>query len=333
MKKTHSDSVEADTLTLRDFERYAQGWLLDGDIRQLADRTLEERRTVLARFAWWLAEKQHEAVDSLVVRGFLAYVGRAHEQPGGRWGKGKEDPRCARPLKATGALAYFRTLRGLFRWLEEERPGFVSPMATLKPPRLPKDKPLPFTREEILALQQAARAGAYPVRDTALLLFLLDTGCRASELCGICVEDLDLPGRKVRVLGKGGKERTLYFGRDTLRAVWAQVGTLRNQEEGPLFPAARGRRPAEALTANGLGQVIRRHGRRANIRGARCSPHTFRHTFAVSFLRNGGNALTLRELLGHESLSMVQKYVTLAEADLERQARHYSPVDNLRKKR
>jgi integrase/recombinase XerD len=73
-------------------------------------------------------------------------------------------------------------------------------------------------------------------------------------------------------------------------------------------------------------------GRVAGIQSARCSPHTFRHTFAVEFLRGGGNVFSLKELLGHTSLTICNRYIALAQADLERQHRQYSPADRLRKK-
>jgi site-specific recombinase XerD len=60
-------------------------------------------------------------------------------------------------------------------------------------------------------------------------------------------------------------------------------------------------------------------------------PHTFRHTFAVMFLRAGGNTFTLQQLLGHTSLAMTNRYVALAQADIENQHRQFSPADHLKK--
>ena len=76
--------------------------------------------------------------------------------------------------------------------------------------------------------------------------------------------------------------------------------------------------------------MIRDCGERAGIAGVRCSPHTFRHTFAKSFLLNGGDLFTLQKILGHSSLEVVRMYVNLASDDVQVQHRRYSPVDMMR---
>jgi site-specific recombinase XerD len=82
----------------------------------------------------------------------------------------------------------------------------------------------------------------------------------------------------------------------------------------------------KALTTSGLLQLIRRLGERANIPGAH--PYRFRHTFAINFLRNGGNTLELQRLLGLSTLEMVKRYVTIARVDQEKAHRRASPVAN-----
>ena len=95
------------------------------------------------------------------------------------------------------------------------------------------------------------------------------------------------------------------------------------------FCADRGPCAGEPLTRSGLRQLVSRLGKDAGIQATRCSPHNFRHTFAVSFLRNGGNAFTLQQMLGHTSLHMTNRYVALAQADIENQHRQFSPADCL----
>ena len=76
--------------------------------------------------------------------------------------------------------------------------------------------------------------------------------------------------------------------------------------------------------------VPTRVGERASIEGVRCSPHTFRHTFAKNFLMNGGDLFTLQKILGHSSLSVVRMYVELTPEDVQIQYRQYSPMDCLK---
>lgn len=85
------------------------------------------------------------------------------------------------------------------------------------------------------------------------------------------------------------------------------------------------------MTRSGILQLFERLGETAKIQGARCSPHTCRHTFAINFLRAGGSMYALMEILGHTTLTMVKRYVALAEADIETQHRQFRPMDRLKK--
>ena len=74
-------------------------------------------------------------------------------------------------------------------------------------------------------------------------------------------------------------------------------------------------------------------GKKADLQGVRCSPHTFRHTFCIQFLRNGANLFTLQQMTGHSSLEVLRGYVALAESDVRVAHQKFSPVDNLNLKR
>ena len=138
-----------------------------------------------------------------------------------------------------------------------------------------------------------------------------------------------MSARKCIVLGKGNKHRVVYFGRQTAKALWNYLREEDREPCSPVFLSDRGTKAGEPLTRAGLRQLIERLGKAANIEAVRCSPHTFRHTFAVTFLRNGGNVFSLQQILGHTSLQMTNRYVAVSQADLERQHRQFSPVDRL----
>ena len=82
----------------------------------------------------------------------------------------------------------------------------------------------------------------------------------------------------------------------------------------------------------GVRQIVERAGKVAHIEAMRCSPHTFRHTMAVTFLRNGGQVFALKKILGHTDLNMTNRYVALVQADIAKQHRQFSPVDNLKRR-
>jgi integrase/recombinase XerD len=83
------------------------------------------------------------------------------------------------------------------------------------------------------------------------------------------------------------------------------------------------------FTENGVQQMLRRYGKKAGITGIRCSPHSFRHTFAKNYLMNGGDIFSLQKILGHSSLASVRIYLNLFATDVKKQHLRFSPVDNL----
>jgi integrase/recombinase XerD len=126
-------------------------------------------------------------------------------------------------------------------------------------------------------------------------------------------------------MGKGAKERIVPIGASARRALVRYLATRAAVAAGdPLF----GGRWGSALTARGIQLAIARLGRRAAV-GTRCSPHTFRHTFARGYLVNGGDVFSLQQILGHATLDMVRRYVSLSEADLVARHRTASPADRL----
>lgn len=164
------------------------------------------------------------------------------------------------------------------------------------------------------------------LRDRAMLLTLVDTGVRASELCNLEIRDYNRRRQELVVrAGKGDKERSVYLGQAAGEALDLYLAPRGRPAPGrPLF-AARG---GGALDRDALRLLIVRLAQRADVAGA--NVHRFRHTFAINFLRNGGQVLALQALLGHESLETIRIYVQLAQADLQREQQASSPADGWR---
>jgi integrase/recombinase XerD len=205
-----------------------------------------------------------------------------------------------------------------------------------------------FTQEEVKRLLAACGyARTWKTRDTRsrrptaerdrlIICVLLSTGVRASELCEIRLQDVDMSRNAIHVQGKGrgrgSKPRTVYFGKRTAKALWAY-----------LTPRLEGMRPADRLFTVGtdddprplrrrvLWRHLKRIGERAGVDDV--SPHRFRHTFAIEFLRNSEDPralYVLQDLLGHSSLQTVRIYATIAERDHADVAEIADPVDNWR---
>lgn len=161
------------------------------------------------------------------------------------------------------------------------------------------------------------------LRNKAIIYTLLDTGLRSSELCDLVVGHADKKNLRLKVFGKGAKERIVPFSSSTALHLWRYLASRPEAVPGdPLFSTASDR----PLDNHNLYHALQLIGDRAGVSDVH--PHRFRHTFAINFLRNGGNVYTLKEILGHASLKMCLRYLELAQADVEANYRPASPVKN-----
>ena len=143
------------------------------------------------------------------------------------------------------------------------------------------------------------------------------------------MNNVNLEDGMVKVLGKGSKERMVPIGAKVHRTLWKYLQRYRSQPANPLCPTLFLTAAGNPITTDRLRTIIEKYARKAGIEGVRCSPHTFRHTFAISYLRNGGDVFSLQRILGHSSLEIVRIYVNYAEADIKACHRRFSPADNL----
>ena len=225
---------------------------------------------------------------------------------------------------------YMRAVQGFWSWLEREEFIRENPFATVRIPRAPV-KVIPTFGEDQLRQLFAAVDTATPTgyRDYAILLTLLDTGIRCSELTGLRLSDVNLSARLLKVCGKGNKERMVPIGARVQKALWKYLTCHRPQPAIPRFEQVFLTRDGYPLTKDRLEAIVERYGRKAGITGVRVSPHTFRHTMAVTFLRNGGDVFSLQRILGHSQLEVLRGYINLAQSDISRVHARNSPADNL----
>lgn len=231
------------------------------------------------------------------------------------------------PLAPASLAGRVRTVRAFGSWVTREFELPASPLAGLPVPRVPQVLVASLREDDLRALLRATETSAHPERDRAIVLLLLDTGLRLAEAAGLRVGDLDLVEGRATVMGKGARQRMVPIGRRTRQALRRILAPRGQVEAGaPLFLASDG----GALTAHGVQQVFRRLARRERL-SVRCSPHVLRHTFARSFLRNGGDVFSLQRILGHSprSLQVTRRYLDLDDDDLRAVHRSVSPVDRL----
>jgi len=214
------------------------------------------------------------------------------------------------------ALACLRTY---FRFLAGEGQVESNPARLVPTPKAPKRLPQVPTAVELASLLEELPRTPQGIRDRATLELVYGCGLRAAELVGLGLADLDLPGRTVRVLGKGRKERLVPFGRkaeEALRAYLPVRAQLRERlgavEDGePLIVNLQGRR----LSDRSLRRILDRATRTLAI-AHHMHPHTLRHAFATHLLEAGMDLRAIQELLGHASLATTQRYTHLDLAHL-----------------
>lgn len=328
---------QRETLPVERLRTEAEAWVKSSRRRGHSESTVAEKQRILSKFFWFIEREGYEAVGATEIDAYLEHVQNGHLEPLGRFGAGDGHPAAFRKPSANTYRYHWDTLAAWFTWqTDKPRCWARNPFQDLEPASVPQDTDVkPFSDAEIECLLAATRKSYVPARDNAIVRLLLDTGIRASELCGIKVGDIDEKDSSIVILGKGGKRRIVYFGSKTGSAVWKHLeglGTAFGEDavspHAPLFASERGPRAGQALQPHALHEIIQTLGKRAGVQKAH--PHRFRHTFAINFLRNGGNQISLSRLLGHTSLSMTAHYVAFVQADLEEQHRKFSPGDRVR---
>jgi site-specific recombinase XerD len=225
---------------------------------------------------------------------------------------------------------YMRALQSFWSWLQREEFIQETPFTKLKIPKAPKRIIPTFSQEQLRQLFGAIDiTSPTGYRDYTIMLTLLDSGIRCSELTGLGFTDVKLESRLLKVWGKGSKERLVPIGARVQKAMWKYLNRYRPEPATPRYDQVFLTRDGRPLTKDRLEAIVERYGKKAGITGVRVSPHTFRHTMAVTFLRNGGDVFSLQRILGHSSLEVVRGYVNLAQSDISRVHQRNSPADNL----
>lgn len=221
-----------------------------------------------------------------------------------------------------------RSTKQLYNYLVQE--GLVSknPAEKLNRKKAPARLIETFSEEQIRALLAAPDKSRFVgLRDYVIMLLLIDTGIRLSELVNIQLADINLvEGELIITRGKGGKPRRVYLSPKTREALKKYL-KARGDTPGitQLFITAENR----PMTRRNVQERLAIYGQKARLEGVRVSPHTFRHTFARLYITAGGDPFSLQALLGHATLDMVRHYVNLWGNDLQRMHRQYSPVGRL----
>jgi len=186
----------------------------------------------------------------------------------------------------------------------------------------------PLKSEEIRKIMSSINRRSYSgERNHAVLVTLLDSGLRASELANITLSNLNLGDGYIRVTGKGDKERIVPIGNVVRMELMHYIEKIRPHVYGGdcdnLF-LAQGGKP---MTLNTVKMVFSKLAKSSGVQ--RLHAHLCRHTFAINYLLNGGDIFSLREILGHATFAMVGYYLHFTSSQLTAQHHKYSPMDRI----
>jgi site-specific recombinase XerD len=222
-----------------------------------------------------------------------------------------------------------RALKAFSSWLFAEGYTPHNLLTNVKLPKVPTKLIEPLSAGEIDSLISAqSPLTSLGSRNLALLVTLLDTGLRLSELCNLRFDDAHIEEGYLKVIGKGNKERVVPFGSTAQKTLWRYVFHFRPQPLGAsnnyLFLTLYGKR----LQSNAVKLLLKRWGRRAGV--PRLHAHLCRHTYATNFLTHKcGDVFMLKQILGHSTLEMVNRYVHYASSQDMIRGHVSSPLDQI----
>jgi site-specific recombinase XerD len=287
--------------------RDVQGFIIDRQARGLSPRTIEFYADELRHWQRWLQQQGIESIQAIRsndLRHYLVALGK-RRNPG-------------------GVHAAYRAMRAFLNWFgdEFEPHAWTNPIAKVKPPRVRHEPlepvPLPDVKKMLATCKRRTFLGD---RDRAIMLALLDTGCRANEFLSLDVSDLNLStGAAVVQRGKGNKTRVAFLGSKARRAV-ARYLRHREYRTRPLWVTVHGGR----MRYHGLRSMLRNRARKAGVDVP--GPHAFRRAFCLAMLRNGADLLTISRLMGHAGVSLISRYAQQLREDLRQVHAQAGPVD------
>jgi len=221
-----------------------------------------------------------------------------------------------------------RGLKAFSTWLYLEGCTNENKLKNLKLPKAPIKLIEPLTPEEIKKIVSSINQN-FPtgLRNHVIFVTALDSGLRASEIVGIKLEQLNIKEGYIKVMGKGSKERIVPIGKFVQMTIWNYVNSVRpklaKDNCDNLFVTLSGK----PITVNTIKLMFSRLARSSNVK--RLHAHLCRHTFAINYLLNGGDIFSLKEILGHTTLEMVNHYLHFTSSQITAQHRKYSPMDRL----
>lgn len=230
-----------------------------------------------------------------------------------------------RKYTATSVRRKIAALRAFYALQKREGRRTDNPAQDVPPPKAAKRLPHVMSEPEVAKLLRTRVAGKTDfqrLRDVAMMELLYASGIRRAELVGLNISDVDLDRRVMRVIGKGNKQRTVFINQASADAIRAYLGVRPRTPDEALFLSKRKTR----LSHRQAWVIFRQFAELSGIT-QHVTPHVMRHSFATHLLENGADLVTIKELLGHESLSTTQIYTNVSLEHMRRSYEEAHPRD------
>ncbi|EPR12468.1 site-specific tyrosine recombinase/integron integrase [Ruminiclostridium papyrosolvens] len=267
----------------RDIKNKIWTFLSAKKIEGLSKKTLKSYKLQLHKFASQVQKK----VEDITTADIRIFLGNYSE------------------LKASTISTKLSTLKSFFAWLTGEGIIPKDPTRQIKQPKKEKRLPKALSFEDLEIIRESCTT----LRQRALVEVLYSTGCRLSELVNMNIADIDKANKQARVIGKGNKERTVYFTWKALRCLDKYIKS-RTDDCPALFVTSR--KQYKRLGDRAVQKEVAKIAAKANI-DKEIHPHVFRHTLATHLLENGADLVSVQNILGHEDPATTQIYATLTE--------------------
>ncbi len=229
-------------------------------------------------------------------------------------------------VKYVSVATSLRAVRAFLNWAVSKSIITVSPMRGIKIGAAKTKDIETFTREQLRDIfRQPDLETFVGFRDYTMLTVFLETGIRLREITDILVKDVRFADSQILVHGKNGDVRLVPFQAKTGRIIKRYLKARGKADVDYLFIT----HDDAQMSRKAVQDRVSKYGRMAGIDNVRCSPHTFRHTFAKMSVKNGADIFALQKILGHQTLEMVRVYVNLFSSEVTEAHRKFSPVENL----
>ncbi len=279
-------------------------FMLSRQAMRVTPATVQFYKYTAGFFLTWLESQSLQSPQEVTARHVRAYLAEL----------------IARELTDNTVNCHARAIRTMLKFWYAE--NYMKDVVKFEMPKVEKKRLPVLTADQVSTVLQACAS----LRDKAIILLMVDTGLRRSEVIALNWTDLDFGTGLVQVKrGKGGKSRSVVIGATCRRAILAYRRTLNIET---LTPPLIQTNSNTRFTGNGFAQIFKRLRAAA---GVYVTPHSLRRTFVILSLRSGMDVLHLQALLGHSTLAMVEHYAQMQDEDLIQAHKEYSPIDNLQR--